>query len=118
MDYTSFQKYPINIIGISERNNAELTAIEEQIVNEIDYSGDVDDLVDILPFFVYFRFCESRISSTTEQTGESITVKEFTETSFFAMCRAWNIGAKKLTDLCAANAQIASSNYQSKRSLL
>ena len=118
MDYSNFEKYPLQIIGINESYNDELTAIEEVVIDEIGYSGDVNDLENILPYFVFFKFCEDRASSVTAKTGEMSEVAEFSVPSVLSQVRAWNIGAKLLDDLCTENEVTADDNYRSQRNML
>lgn len=117
MDYINFQKYPIQILGINESYNEELTAIEEFVISEIDYSGDANDLLPVLPYFVFYKFNEDKESDTTTK-GEMATVAEYSIRSFESQRRAWNIGAKMLKTLCTENSQTANEIYQSQISVL
>jgi len=117
MDYSNFETYPIQIIGINESYNSELKAIEQVVVDEIGYSGEADDLIPILPYFVFFKFCENRASEVTTK-GEMLQVAEFSMPSVLSQIRAWNIGAKLLDDLCTENETTASDNYRSQRNIL
>lgn len=112
MDYTNFQTYPLNVLGIDESYNEELTAIEQAVIDEIGYTGDVADLELILPYFVFYKFCESKESDVTAQTGEMAKVAEFSVPSSKSMIRAWNFGATKLDNLCVANSQTVNSVYR------
>jgi hypothetical protein len=114
MDFTAFQQYPLQIINVSEDDNLELAAIELVVLEEIAYSGDATALESILPYFVYFKFCEDRLTKVTLD-GESGSVNDQTKPSDLSMCRAWNKGAEKLAELCESNGATASLNYQSKR---
>jgi hypothetical protein len=117
MDYTFFQQYPLNILGIDESYNDELKAIEQVVIDEIDYSGDADDIVPILPYFVFYRFCEDK-QSIVSSKGEMSQVAEFSVLANAAMIRAWNMGARMLLDACTTNEQTASEIYQSKISMI
>lgn len=110
MDYTNFQKYPLTILGIDESYNEELTAIEEVVIDEIAYSGDADDLVDVLPYFVFYKFCEDK-KTIVSTKGEMSQVAEFSVPSQDAQIRAWNIGADQLFNICAEKTQSANSIY-------
>ena len=117
MDYTTFEKYPINILGIDESYNDELIAIETLVKSEIEYSGEVSDIESVLPYFVFFKFCEDKSSQVTTK-GESAQVSEMTVPSILSQVRAWNIGAKMLLDVCAEKSTSANLNYQSQRELI
>lgn len=117
MNYTNFKQYPIQILGINESYNDELKAIETLVIGEIEYSGEQADIAEILPYFVFFKFCESKFSEVTTK-GEMLQVAEFSVPSVLSQVRAWNIGAKKLDDLCTANETTASDNYRSQRNIL
>lgn len=115
MDYTSFETYPLQILGINDSYNDELTATEALVISEIDYSGNVDDLVSVLPYFVFFKFCENRFSAVDAMAGEQKKVSEFSAPSIETQVRVWNIGAKKLAELCALSGETANCIYQSQR---
>ena len=62
MDYNDFLTYPIRILGIDATYNSEIAEIEEFVNNEINYSGDEADLIPVLPYFVFYKFCEKKRS--------------------------------------------------------
>jgi hypothetical protein len=117
MEYTAFKDYPIQILGIDATYDDELTAIEDVVLSEMEYTGDVSDLETILPYFVYCAFVESRISDVTAQTGEQQRTAEFTIPSFNALVRAWNLGVKKLATICTDNGKTVAERYTSNISL-
>ena len=117
MDYTNFQKYPLQILGVNESYNEELTAIEELVVSEIDYSGNADDLLPLLPYFVFYKFNDKN-KSTVTISGELAQVAEFTFQINRQMDVAWNIGAYRLTNLCTEKNQTANETYKSNRTSL
>jgi hypothetical protein len=112
MEYTNFQIYPINVLGIDETYNDELNAIEQVVIDELDYTGDADDLELILPYFVFYKFCENKESDVTAQTGEMAKVAEFSVPSRNSMIRAWNVGVTKLNALCITNSQTVNAVYR------
>lgn len=116
MDYTRFENYPIRILNISEANNEELNFIEDQLISDIAYSGEVDDLELILPYFVYCAFIEERMSETTECAGEMAGVSDSSVHALLKYNRAWNIGAKMMAALIA-NGQTCTEKYYSQISL-
>jgi hypothetical protein len=116
--YENFEAYPLQIIGINDTYDDELTAIEAFVIDEIDYSGVAEDLDAVLPYFVFFLFCESRESVVFAEAGESQAVKEFTMPARNSQVRAWNIGAKKLAALCVEKTETASASYQSQISFI
>lgn len=118
MNYTNFQKYPIQISNINESDNNEITAIEELVIKEIAYSGNADDIVDLLPYFVFFKFCEGRFSEVSSSEGEQQKVAEFTTPSMYSMIKAWNIGSAKLLTICTDNETTANEKYQSQIRLI
>ena len=117
VDYTTFQNYPIEIKGINESYNDELNLINDEVVKELNYSGDEDDLSDLLPYFIFYKFCENRQTEVTV-SGESAQASELTYISDRSMVRAWNKGAKMLNDLCDANDKTADLIYLSERNLI
>ena len=117
LTYNDFLKYPLHIVGIGLSYNDELTAIEELVVSEIDYSGDAEDIEDVVPYFVFYKFCEDKRSQVTT-SGETHQVAEFTLPSFQSQIRAWNIGAKKLLETCTENETTANEVYQSEISMI
>jgi hypothetical protein len=118
IDFETFAAYPIKILGINESYDEELTAIADFVTTEIDYTGEAEDLEIILPFFVFFRFCESRQSVVYAETGETKAVQEFTVPTQDAQIRAWNIGAVMLQKLCCENGTMANEVYRSQIGLL
>lgn len=114
MTYENFSTYPIQILGINESYNNELTAIETLVKEEIEYSGEVADIESVLPYFVFFKFCENVQTKVDAKTGENITVSELTKPSYDAQIRAWNIGVKKLISICEEKTATASKYYTSK----
>jgi hypothetical protein len=117
MEYTKFETYPLNISGINESYNEELTAIEGVVSNAISYSGDVADLVNILPYFVFYAFCEDKGSDVTTK-GESITSALLTVPSLQKQIKAWNLGAELLRLKCIEKTATANKNYQSQNTSL
>ena len=117
MDYTSFEEYPIRILGIDESYNEELTAIETLVKNEIGYAGDAGDVASVLPYFVFFKFLEDK-ETITNTKGESYQVAEFSFPSAAQQIRAWNIGVKMLNDICTEKVKTANKYYLSKINLL
>ena len=115
MKYTEFETYPLTILGIDESYNEELSAIEGHISGEIAYKGDASDLVNILPYFVFYAFCESKESDITVK-GESITSTLLTVPSMLKQIKVWNIGAEMLRLKCIEKGQTANEKYQSQRS--
>lgn len=114
MDYTSFELYPLHILGIDESYNDELIAIETIAKSEIAYMGTASDIESVLPYFVFFMFCENRASEVHANAGEGTTIKEFLP-SALAQVRAWNLGAKMLNDICIEKVQTANDHYRSQR---
>jgi len=112
MDYSNFQQYPLQILAIDESYNDELISIEQSIIDEIDYSGNADDIDTVLPYFVFYKFCENRNSSVSAQSGEMAKVAEFSVPSREAMNRAWNLGVKKLLTLITLNSTDANWRYK------
>ena len=117
MKYTQFLKYPVRISGINESYNDELTAIEEFVKSDINYSGPASDIEPLLPYFVFLKFCENRASEVTVK-GETAAVTEHTIPSFESQARAWNIGAEKLKALCEEKLTTAKAKYTSKIRLI
>lgn len=117
MDYQAFENYPIQILGIDESYIGELTAIENNVISEIAYTGDVLDIVPVLPYFVFCAFIESRLSAVNGQVGEQKQIAEFSLPSFNALIKAWNVGASSLDAICTIKEQTANLEYTSPISL-
>lgn len=117
MDYTTFETYPLQIIGIDESYDSELTAIENFIVSDIAYTGVADDLVPILPYFVFHAFCVKRRSTVIAMTGEQSQLAEFTVPSYEAQKEVWNIGVNKLKALCLLKTTDVNCDYKLEYSL-
>ena len=100
LTYLNFQNYPIQIAGLDDTDNEEIQAIESFVLSDIAYSGEEEDLSEIVPFFVFYRFCEDRDVAVMAQTGESKTSKDLAVTSVEKQRKAWNIGVSKLNALC------------------
>lgn len=109
--YENFSAYPIQILGIDDTYNDELTAIETLVKEKIAYTGEVADIESVLPYFVFYKFCEDRLSEVTAKNGENITTSEFTMPSQNTMIRAFNLGVKKLCAICIEKAQTANIIY-------
>jgi hypothetical protein len=118
MNYTLFTKYPLQIKGVNQSNNEELIAIETHVKSEIDYTGNENDLEFVLPYFVFFKFCEVKRTEVTATNGEQSQVAEFTLPSTDHQVRVWNTAAKKLADLCAEKNAAANKHYLSKINFL
>lgn len=113
MTYENFTTYPIQILGINESYNDEIKAIEDFVISDIEYSGDADDLTSLLPYFVFFAFCESAKSEVYANAGESATVKEHTVPSERTQIAAWNFAVKELSKLCTENKETVNGKYLS-----
>lgn len=118
MDYTDFLTYPLQILGIDENYNSEIEAMKNLAIDEINYSGDVSDIEPVLPYFVFWLFCENKRSQVVANVGENAQVKEFSYQTMTMQVVAWNIGAKKLREICAEKNKTASEHYQSERNLI
>lgn len=118
MDYRSFQSYPIQIVGISSDYNAKITSVENFVKSDMAYSGDEAGLESILPFFVFWFFCNDLQTTVMVEAGEAGQVKEFSFPDTVKQDRAWNIGVDKLIELVATTGASVNSKYLSKRSLL
>ena len=118
MTYETFTKYPLNILGINESYNNELTAIEELVKSEIEYTGDAADISGVIPYFVFFKFCENRETDVTANNGEQSTTAEFTFRAYLSQVRAWNLGAARLLAICNEKGKTANKYYISKISPL
>ena len=113
MKYTQFLQYPIRIAGINDSYDSELTAIETSVKNEIAYSGVAADIESVLPYFVFFKFCENKSSEVTVK-GETSAVSELTVASHVTQVRAWNLGVEKLKSICTEKGTTAHRFYLSK----
>ena len=118
MDYTNFLTYPLEILGIDETYNDYLNEIKAFVLSEIGYTGVVEDLTSVLPYFVFYYFCEDKSSEVFATVGETAKVKEFTTQNIYKKLNAWNFGVDKLKKICSEKGTKASDNYTSNRSFL
>ena len=99
MNYLTFQSFPLQIIGITSDYNAKITAIENFVISDIAYSGLAGDLTNILPYFVFWYFCDDASTSVFVEAGENGQTKEFSYPEVFKQVYAWNLGVEKLRTL-------------------
>jgi hypothetical protein len=118
LTFNDFETYPIEIIGITAYYNARIAAIETFVLSDLEYSGESSDLSTILPYFVFWYFCQDATTTVFVETGENSQVKEFTQPEIFKQVQAWNLGVKRLQTLIDANEETVNEYYLSKRSLL
>lgn len=120
MDYSNFESYPIQIVGITSDYDDFIQEIADFILADMGYSGNASDLDSVLPYFVFYNFCQEQQSTVVAKTGESSQVKEFSNISLTKQINAWNIGVAKLTALCAEKSTTVGNEvvYLSNRTLL
>ncbi len=111
MDYTAFLAEPIRILGIDESYNGDLTNLASIATLRMGYTGSADDVVSILPYFVFYLFCESKKSSVYAETGEQKQLAEFTVEDIYKAKDAWNLGVSMLQSLCRSKGTKASREY-------
>jgi hypothetical protein len=99
MNYTTFQAYPLQIVGITSDYNAKITAIENFIIADLAYSGTAGDVTEILPYFVFWFFCQDAQTTVFTETGENSQVKEFSTPEILKQVQMWNLGVEKLRTL-------------------
>ena len=73
-----FKLYPTEIIGINSDYDLELQAMELTAVEMLEYSGDVEDIKEVIIGLVFVLFWNARSSKIVAEVGETATVKEFT----------------------------------------
>ena len=141
LTYQSFQTYPLQIEGIDSSFDSLISEIEAFVISDLAYSGDADDLTAILPYFVFWFFCQNCTSSANAMTGENSQVKELSEPVMFKQVNNWNTGVNMLRvlfgvtedllcdylssplhvrihELVLASGKTVNEKYLSKRSLL
>jgi hypothetical protein len=96
LNYTSFQSFPLQIVGITSDYNSKITSIEKFVIEDLAYSGTASDVTAILPYFVFWFFCNDAKTTVTPENGEMSQVSEFSTPEIFKQVQAWNIGVKKL----------------------
>jgi hypothetical protein len=106
LTYADFTKFPIQIIGIDANETIDeevvylydekIEEIEDFVISDIAYSGEAADLTAILPYFVFWYFCNDATSQVVVESGENGQVKEFSYPEVFKQVQAWNIGVDKL----------------------
>lgn len=108
--FADFKTYPINIIGIDADFNSDLQSMEAVATDLLAYSGDVDDVSEVIKYVVYLLFWQSRRSAFDAQTGEQKTVKEFTEFSSVQKNTVLYIAENKLASICNENGTTANAD--------
>ena len=109
MTYEDFLYFPLQIVGIDLSNtvgevttyvyNSKIEKINEFVVSEMAYSGD-EDIDSILPYFVFWFFCQDAATTVFAETGENSQIKEFSVPSMDKQVSNWNIGVDKLRAVC------------------
>lgn len=140
LTYNDFTSYPLQIVGITSAYNAKITAIENFVTSDLAYSGEASDISAILPYFVFWFFCNDTTTTVFVETGENSQTKEFSTPETIKQVNAWNIGvdklrtvleitddtielasgtmAEKIHSLVLATGKTINEKYLSKRSLL
>ena len=108
--YSDFNTYPILIVGLTEDNNTELAAMEVVATEMLDYSGDVVDVADIIKYLVFILFWQNRRSMMTENAGETLQVKEYSDFSSVKKNTVIYLAEKKLKKICAEKGETANQN--------
>ena len=96
LTYSSFQTFPLQIVGITSDYNAKIQAIENFVIADLAYSGEASDISAILPYFVFWFFCNDTTTTVFVETGENSQTKEFSTPETIKQVTAWNIGVEKL----------------------
>ena len=113
LTHADFMSFPLQIAGINDSqivtvNDEETTVylydekigqIEDFVVEDLAYSGEASDVSDILPYFVFWYFCQDCQTTVFAETGENSQVKEFSTPEILKQVWAWNMGVKKLRDV-------------------
>lgn len=114
LNYTAFQQFPLQIIGISSDYNAKITAIENFVVADLSYTGDAGDIEAILPYFVFWFFCQDEKSSVVVEVGENSQIKEFSFPEITKQVMAWDLAVEMLLVVCENNGTSAKAKYLKK----
>ena len=117
MTYEQFTVYPLEIQGITDASDEKITAIENDVIEKLEYSGDTDDLYSILPYFVFYFFMEDLMTNTAAKTGETRILRDESTQAYGKMVRAWNEGATKLAALIAEDEETCTENFTSLRTI-
>lgn len=113
LTHAEFMSFPLQIAGIDDSqivmvDNEETTVylydekigqIEDFVVEDLAYSGEASDVSDILPYFVFWYFCQDCQTTVFAETGENSQVKEFSTPEISKQIQAWNIGVKKMREV-------------------
>jgi hypothetical protein len=116
MNYADFTTYPLEIQGITASSDEKISAIEAYVFEKLEYSGEDADLQEVLPYFVFFHFCEILITNVSASVGETKQIREESEPSTTRMMSAWNEGVLRITKICEENEQTFNEDYVSLRS--
>lgn len=118
LTFTGFKSFPLQIVGITEDYNAKINEIETFVVSDLAYSGEVGEVNAVLPYFVFWFFCQDAQTTVVVETGENAQVQEFSYPEIFKQVQNWNIGVEKLQAICDEKGTTVNEKYLSKRSLL
>lgn len=113
LTHIDFMAYPLQIAGIDDSqivtvNDEETTVylydekigqIEDFVVEDLAYGGEASDVSDILPYFVFWYFCQDCQTTVFAETGENSQVKEFSTPETFKQIQVWNMGVRRLRDV-------------------
>ena len=108
--HADFKLYPTEIIGINSDYDLELQAMELSAIEMLEYSGDVEDIAEVIILLVFILFWNARRSEFVSMVGETKTIKEFTEASSVQKNTVLFIAEKKLKAICAEKGKTANQN--------
>jgi hypothetical protein len=98
--YTTFLTYPLEIVGITSEYNTRITAIENFVISDMALTGVAEGVIAsvaaILPYFVFWYFCQNEATIITAKTGENAQIQKTSIPALNKQIQNWDIGVDKM----------------------
>lgn len=94
--YTTFETYPLEIAGITSQYNSRIKAIEDFIIDDMALTGTDVEIATILPYFIFWYFCQNEVTTVTAKTGETFQIQKTSIPDVSRQVQNWDIGVDKL----------------------
>lgn len=99
MFYENFKNYPLKIHGITEASENHLLAIKEQFLKDLKYSGDVSEVEDVIPYFVFYLFLHDAETNASVGVGETRQKRDESTQDYQLAVNSWNLGVESLSKI-------------------
>ena len=115
MTYEQFTVYPLEIQGITAASDQKIEAIEKRVIEKIDYSGEISEIEELIPYLVYFHFLEDLLTDVSARTGETAITRDDSNFSTRKMVAAWNEGVYGIAAIAEDAGETYNTAYLSPR---